>query len=294
MAVRVDRPGTLCRDYHTVGAGIGCLSAQRKVKVTASTGELETFVTERFYLCDASFLVALSGPDDFLKEIHARLASPAWPPYLGRKSCPPSVPILSDNAPQMGIYPSFEDALKSYPWQPRLPEVDAVPFSLRCVLECEPTEPGAVIRFDCPQSFAKPRPMDFRYVKEITVQGFPVWPPAQNPYREPQSIRADYESPEWKQRRLRRGVRDSFCCLVCGMPSYVTHHITYRHVQKELLDELRSVCRRCHDAITMLEYEEELDVDRIDPVAPGNRERILARRRVIDAERTIRLDPERR
>ena len=91
LGVRVDRAGSPLRDYHTVVGGV--LSAEGKIKRNAATGLPETVVSERYYLADASFLAALTGPRELLDQLHAALEAPVWPPFLGRKSCPPSLPL---------------------------------------------------------------------------------------------------------------------------------------------------------------------------------------------------------
>jgi hypothetical protein len=291
MAVRVDRPGILWRDYHTVGAKVGIMCADRKIKKTASTGEYETMVTERFFLCDASFLVALGGPPDLLDAIESRLASPVWPPFLGRKCCPPSTRLFAGR----GAYPSALQALREQPWRPRIEHIDPRPGSVRCVLECGPQEPGATLRRDCPLSFAEPRPMDFRYVSETTITGFPIGEPTQQPYKPPARNRMDYRSTSWRHKRLERGALDGFLCVFCKVPSLVTHHITYERARNEnVKSDLRSVCRLCHDAITMLESEREMSLHRIDPTSDEYRDLILRKRAQIEAQRQRRYDPERR
>lgn len=87
VAVRIDQPGTLLRDYQTGGVD-GYRSANGKV----TRGEPKLAV--RFYLQDAVFVAALAHPDpDLLAAIDHALARPHWPLYLGRKSCPPARPI---------------------------------------------------------------------------------------------------------------------------------------------------------------------------------------------------------
>ena len=63
IGVRCERPGNMLVDFHTVVGGV--LSAEGKVKKTASTRKPETVISFRSYLCDASFLAAV-------------LASPEW------------------------------------------------------------------------------------------------------------------------------------------------------------------------------------------------------------------------
>lgn len=139
MGVRVDKPGRLLRDYHTTGGGSyggerhtggtrfhdqpyagGVLSAEIdrrgriKVKVNATTGEPETDVSERFYLADASFLVALQGAPVLIEQLAAALRRPVWLPFLGRKSCPPSTPLLIGT----GQHDDLEAALRAQPLHP--------------------------------------------------------------------------------------------------------------------------------------------------------------------------------
>ncbi len=76
FGVRVDRAGLLRTDYHTAQEGNG------------------TAVTRRHYLSDAAFLVGLEGEQALLEQIGAALRNPVWPPFLGRKSFPPSQPLF--------------------------------------------------------------------------------------------------------------------------------------------------------------------------------------------------------
>lgn len=89
FGVRVDLPGRVLRDYQTVFGG--ALSADGRIKLTASTGEPETIVSPRLYLSDASFLAAIHGPNDRIARLSTALHHPVWPIFLGRKSCPPAV-----------------------------------------------------------------------------------------------------------------------------------------------------------------------------------------------------------
>jgi CRISPR system Cascade subunit CasD len=103
MAVRVDREGVPMRDYHTA-TGV----------VVASSGKPDlnrTVVSERYYLSDAVFLVALEGEQDLLAEIHSALRAPHWPLSLGRKSFTPSMPVY---IPDGLVNEDLETALRNY------------------------------------------------------------------------------------------------------------------------------------------------------------------------------------
>jgi CRISPR system Cascade subunit CasD len=137
MAVRVDREGTLLRDYHTVGGGV--FRGERY----AVWGTKDPVPTERYYLSNASFLVALGGEnEEMVERIADALANPRWPLFLGRKACVPSMPLL------VGIrHLAPPDALRNEP----LPE--GLKGQVRLVVECEQAV-GAVARNDVPLSFA--------------------------------------------------------------------------------------------------------------------------------------------
>jgi len=162
MGVRVDLPGILMRDYHTTGGGRyrtiaspgrpryhdepyigGVLSAEVskgriKVKINQKTGKPETDVSNRYYLADASFLVALQGPPTVIAELATAVQSPVWPPFLGRKACVPSTPIFAG----MGQFADLEEALKNLLPSPLVETAwqSSRPTHLRLLIE---TGPGA-------------------------------------------------------------------------------------------------------------------------------------------------------
>jgi len=127
FGVRIDRPGRLLRDYQTVSGG--AMSAAGKIKITQSSGERETVVSPRHYLSDASFLVAVQGPNDLIERLADALQNPHWPLFLGRKSCPPSVPPYAG----IGEYESLGAALASRPRSAR-----GATGTLRAAVEVEP------------------------------------------------------------------------------------------------------------------------------------------------------------
>lgn len=127
MAVRCDTPGQLVTDYHTVGGGYDepmLLTAQGKPKISSGRPHVE--ITQRDYLCDASFLVALQSEDEALiAQMSEALQNPIWPIYLGRKSCPPSRPVFDGIAD----CDSLEEALSIGQWSETMapPEHSTVP-----------------------------------------------------------------------------------------------------------------------------------------------------------------------
>lgn len=109
MGVRVDREGTLLRDYHT---------AQNVYR--AKGGVKETELSTRYYLADAAFLVVLEGDKDLLATIHSALRNPHWMLFLGRRAFVPGEPIWLPNGLREGnleehLHPASTHWLKGEP-----------------------------------------------------------------------------------------------------------------------------------------------------------------------------------
>ncbi len=84
FGVRVIRPGQLLCDYHTVSRNPNPSSAHNETD----------YVTKRYYLSDAVFVVGFEGSDEvFMNALEAALHRPAYPLFLGRRSCPPTLPV---------------------------------------------------------------------------------------------------------------------------------------------------------------------------------------------------------
>jgi CRISPR system Cascade subunit CasD len=112
LVVRVDRAGVPGVDYHTT---LEVPTAEGKIREAA-------VLSRRGYLYDASFavvvvLVADNGPE-LAGRIVAALGAPRFPLYLGRRACPPSVPVLA--SPRVLEGARWEDLLAQLP--------DAIPF----------------------------------------------------------------------------------------------------------------------------------------------------------------------
>jgi CRISPR system Cascade subunit CasD len=118
FGVRVDQPGRLLIDYHTVSAAShapGDLARQRMPVSSGGTPKPVGFtqVTRRHYIADAVFVAALEAQQDIAETLADALRRPHYPLYLGRRSCPPAKPVL------IGIErdSSLEAALEEAPWQ---------------------------------------------------------------------------------------------------------------------------------------------------------------------------------
>lgn len=143
MAVRVDCEGRILRDYHTAGLD-GYFNASGKV--TRSS----LITSDRYYLMDAAFLVALSGETMFLRELHEALRDPHWMLSLGRKSCPPSRPVYIP-ARCWDWGKSADNLFETYPWLGRSPRLYADIGRVRVVHD-DPN--GSETRHDVPLNFA--------------------------------------------------------------------------------------------------------------------------------------------
>ena len=95
FGVRVEREGQLLVDYHTV----------------KTQDEKNSYVTYRHYLQDAVFLAGLESEDAaLLQQLQDALQHPAFPLYLGRRSCPPALPLC------LGLRQgSLQEALQTEP-----------------------------------------------------------------------------------------------------------------------------------------------------------------------------------
>lgn len=95
FAVRIDQPGNLERDYQTA----------------REAGAKAPNLSTRYYLSDAVFLAAVSGPDELIEALAEAVQKPVYPLYLGRRNCPANadlfVGISEDDA---------ETALRKQPW----------------------------------------------------------------------------------------------------------------------------------------------------------------------------------
>ncbi len=271
MGVRIDRPGVLDWDYHTAGAGVGIRQAQGGVKLTATTKKPETLLSRRQYLLDSSFLVALRGKPDVVAQAEHALRHPVWPVFLGRKCCVPTEPIAAG----AGEYSSLRAALESVPfYADRLIGDEGI--ELEAILEHAPGSPppanGRLVH-DVPRAFRNPSHGP-RWIYATTVTAPCCSAPHIERGRSNRST-VDYTSDQWKRVRIARLEFDNNLCVFCKSAAEEVHHVTYAHAGNERLEDLRSLCRICHDACTQLEYGHDMREHRIDPTDPAQREPIL-------------------
>lgn len=98
FGVRVDQIGELNSDFQMVHEETNSKNAS-------------SWVTRRYYLFDAVYMVALEGPLEMLQKLEYALSHPRFPLYLGRRSCPPTGKLV------LGIKElTLTEALKQEPW----------------------------------------------------------------------------------------------------------------------------------------------------------------------------------
>ena len=123
FGVRVEREGQLLVDFH----------------MARNEEKDRSYVTYRHYLEDAVFLVGLESEDTaLLQELAEALTHPVFPLYLGRRACPPTLPLCLGLREQ-----GLVEALQA---EPAL--CPGGPKPTRIVADAAPQEPGAVPQRD--------------------------------------------------------------------------------------------------------------------------------------------------
>jgi CRISPR system Cascade subunit CasD len=153
FGVRVDREGALLRDYHT------------------AKSEKAAYVTLRYFLSDAVFLAGLEGDEKILSGIEHALGSPAFPLFLGRRSCPPEGQV------SLGIRmgKTLLGALREEPWlvSDWAKKREAPQARLRIVIDAGEEDTTAYFQRDVPVSFNQThRKFGFRRVYECAPLTF--------------------------------------------------------------------------------------------------------------------------
>ena len=143
FGVRVEKEGQVMMDFHTAKA------ESRK----------DSYVTRRYYLEDAAFLVGLEGDAAFLQTLEAAVNSPFFPLFLGRRSCPPTGQVC------LGIRDAaLKEALRDEPF----PEGERTePYTL--LLDTDKV--GAYRQRDLPISFSQQhRKFAYRYIEPKRIE----------------------------------------------------------------------------------------------------------------------------
>ncbi|WP_303975282.1 type I-E CRISPR-associated protein Cas5/CasD [Streptococcus merionis] len=158
FAVRIDQQGNLLRDFHIVQ------------KYTAKGDSDRNYVTNRYYLEDAVFVVAIShGDSQFLNMILQALKSPYFQPFMGRRG----LPLIADwiiGDTEVGALKSLE----LLEWQAATWFMKKHPnsLSLEMYVDSHLTDSiGSQLRQDRVESFSqKGRKFGFRYETRVIIR----------------------------------------------------------------------------------------------------------------------------
>lgn len=135
--VRIDRPGRVQSDFHTV----------QQAKYDTRKGiTQDPIVSTRRYVADAGYLVAVEGEKQQLEELFKALQKPVYMVALGRRACVPSRKVA------LGVYDydTVEEALQDTPCTDTSAEGG--------VLECVVEDPNGNIRLKArPKTFDENR-----------------------------------------------------------------------------------------------------------------------------------------
>jgi CRISPR system Cascade subunit CasD len=133
FGVRADQTGKMLRDFHTAHS----IS--------------DAYVTNRYYLADAVFLVGLEGERSTLKMISDALRHPSHPLSLGRRSCTPVGRMV------IGIFDgSLVETLKSASWMASewYKRKESADVHLELTYDALEDEKGVLVK-DVPISFSE-------------------------------------------------------------------------------------------------------------------------------------------
>ncbi len=87
-----EKVGRILRDFQTVSKSDG----SDLDKASDSGDKKKNIVIYKSYINDASFIAHIEGPDDIVMKIYKALLDPVWVPYLGRKNCSPTEPLIPE------------------------------------------------------------------------------------------------------------------------------------------------------------------------------------------------------
>lgn len=147
----------------------------------AASNTRQTIQSKRTYLCDASFVaMVVPGPETSLEQLQRAVSFPTFAPFLGRRNCPPSSPLL------LAAEVRGEDPLDLFRTIPRGPEDlhhlrpdDSFEASFDFYLDLD-DHPARLRRLRLRDQLNGPLPRQFRertvvYVRRAEAAGADPW-----------------------------------------------------------------------------------------------------------------------
>lgn len=209
FGVRVDQPGALLRDYHTVSDTLG-----RPLPTTELDGhgrqkratKVHTLPTQRYYLEDAVFVAALEGDAALLGGLADALGAPGFPLALGRRSCVPAQPLVIASGDSTTPLWSghVEDVLGAVPWRASrhhrrtISHRHHAPSTVRIPITCDSgsgrggddlaTSGGEDVSTDVPTTFA---PLERNFEVRRVTHGWVLLPTGFEPSAQPETPQHD-------------------------------------------------------------------------------------------------------
>lgn len=160
FGVRIDREGILMRDFQTAKSAS------------------DAYISHRYYLADAAFLVGLEGAHEKLEAIDFALKHPVYPIFFGRRSCSPEGRV------SLGIRSMcLMDALKS---EPRLTADKEWDEKVRFVLDATADEEETYLLRDDPVSFNQHQ-RKFKFRRVLDIRDYTNFPNTENFSHEPET-----------------------------------------------------------------------------------------------------------
>lgn len=121
IGVRLDQPGRLEWDFHTVSdfrerpllsAGVNAKGIQKPA------GKKLKHVTRRQYIHDGVFVAFVRGQRAVIATLAQAINNPRYPLFLGRRSCPPNYPmILEQSHDELLWEQTLIEVVSGVPWQ---------------------------------------------------------------------------------------------------------------------------------------------------------------------------------
>ena len=146
FGVRIIRQGQLLCDYHTVS---------RNPNPSPVLNHTD-YITKRYYLSDAVFIAGFEGNDpEFMTDLEEALHQPAYPLFLGRRSCPPTLPV------SLGL---VNEKLETALLNAHCPEIamDQGRDTARMIIDAPQSDVSTALIPDMPLSFS-PRKREFGF-----------------------------------------------------------------------------------------------------------------------------------